>query len=103
MLFVRFFDNTNSNIDLTVCHVVLFNDILILLIEFEDTVELLSSDRLILVNHQISKIDDGVPFAVNQQGQRICVVLIQLLCQTSDTLSVFLSRCFGFFKSAVDI
>lgn len=76
MLFVRFLDDANSNIYLAVCHVVLLDDIFVLFIEFEDTVELLSCDRLILVNHQISKVDNGVTLAVNQQGQRIFVILV---------------------------
>lgn len=55
MLFVRFLDDANSNVDLAVCHVVLLDDIFVLFVEFEDTVELLSCDRFILVNcnHQL--------------------------------------------------
>lgn len=77
MLFVRFLDDANSNVYLAVCHVVLLDNVFVLLVEFEDTVELLSCDRLILINHQISKVDDSVTLAVNQQGQRIFVILVQ--------------------------
>lgn len=76
MLFVRFLDDTNSNIDLTICHVVLLDNIFVLLIEFEDTMELLSSDGLILVNYQVSKVDDSISLAVNQQRQRILIILV---------------------------
>ena len=93
MLFVRFLDDANSNVYLAVCHVVLLDNVFVLLVEFEDTVELLSGDRLIFINHQISKVDDCVTLAVNQQGQRICVILVQFGFQTLDTLSVFFSRC----------
>ena len=51
MLFVRFLDDANSNIDLAVCHVVLLDDIFILLVELEDTVELLSCYRLVCLKN----------------------------------------------------
>ena len=64
---VRLIDDTHSNIGLAVLQATLLQEFLIVIVDFEDTVELLTRNNLFSIGYEYTEIDNAVTAALDEQ------------------------------------
>ena len=78
MLFIRFVNHPVCDVDLAVCQTALFQEVLVLGMDFEYPVELFSGHRRLLINNPSGKVDDPVTAALNKHF--LCELRVGLQC-----------------------